>query len=134
MVFLAALLVVTCMGAGLSGCTGTGPDPEVLRFFCATWRAGAGTQSSAVYGNASGVEYLLELVLSEDGTAELTPLEGHEDLPGATGTWAADDTSSVTLSFPDQDVELTVIDDVTLEGPAAAFGITGFDTVEFTYY
>ena len=111
---------------------------EAARFFAATWRASVDDVDSAVYGDASRWEYLFELRMHEDGTAELTAAEGHEDLleeAGSEVSWEAEDAHSATLHLASgEDVTLSVIDDITMEASAAPFGVDGFDTLVFRYY
>ena len=109
-------------------------DDDLMAFFAGTWRASVETTGNTVYGNFAGNEYMLDLVLTEDGTATCTPLEGHEDLLTGEGTWNAADDSAMTVTINGKDITLTVIDDATLEGNPTDFGIEGFDVLSFEYY
>lgn len=109
-------------------------DSELMEFFAGTWRASVETTGNTVYGNFAGNEYMLDLVLDEDGTATCTPLESHEDLLAGEGTWTASDDSAVTVTIDGKDIVLTVIDDATMEGNPTDFGIEGFDVLSFEYY
>lgn len=126
----------TPAGGGASGSFSV--SAEAARFFAATWRASVDDVDSAVYGDASRWEYLFELRLHDDGSAELRAAEGHEDLLEALGSgasWEAADAQSATLHLATgEDVTLSVVDDITMEAPAAPFGVEGFETLVFRYY
>ena len=109
-------------------------DDELAGFYAGTWRASVETTGNTVYGDFAGKEYMLDLVLEEDGAATCTPLENHEDLLSGEGTWTASDDSSVTVTIGSTTFTLTVIDDATLEGNPSDFGIEGFDILTFEYY
>ncbi len=146
----AQFAAVAALALSLSACGGTpaGPqgdttepaqenaavDGDLAKFFAGTWRASVETSGNTVYGNVAGKEPMLELVLTEDGTATVTPLEGHEDLLSGEGTWEAADDTAVTVKLDSADITLSVIDDANMEGDAADFGIEGFDVLNFEYY
>ena len=144
--FTIVAFLVAVLAAPLAACSGptanegnaspgqSVADSELMEFFAGTWRASVETTGNTVYGNFTGNEYMLDLVLTEDGTATCTPLEGHEDLLGGEGTWTAVDDSAVKVSIDGKDITLTVIDDATMEGNPADFGIEGFDVLSFEYY
>lgn len=141
----AAVLAMPLVACGTSGETpGTdasssaeseqGATDELAEFYAGTWRASVETSGNTVYGNVAGKEYMLDLVLEEDGTATVTPLEGHEDLLSGEGTWTASDESAVTVTLDGTAIELTVIDDATIEADPTDFGIDGFDVLTLEYY
>ena len=141
----AAALAMPLMACGTSGGTSEtdtsssteseqGTNDELAEFYAGTWRASVETSGNTVYGNVAGKEYMLDLVLEEDGTATVTPLEGHEDLLTGEGTWTASDESAVTITIDSTTIELTVIDDATIEADPTDFDIDGFDVLTFEYY
>lgn len=97
------------------------------------WRGSVEITGQTVYGNASGSEAMTDLIIKDDGTCELTPLESHADLLTDTGTWEGTE-DKLTLHLSSKDIELTVVDNATLTGNAADFGISDFDTITFDYY
>ena len=137
------LLLGACGGtpAGSQGSSSTptqegtsATSDELTQFYAGTWRASVETSGNTVYGNIAGKEQMLDLVLEEDGSATLTPLEGHEDLLSGEGTWEAADDTAVTIKLDSGEITLTVVDDANMEGNAADFGIEGFDVLHFEYY
>jgi len=141
---IVALPLAAC-GGGFSATTSTGSDAgtatettassdfDAAGFYEGTWRAAVDTTGNTVYGNVSGKEQMLDVIVNADGTCEVAPLEGHEDLLTDTGTWEGTETE-LTLHLTDGDTTLTVVDDTTLEGDPIFFGIDGFDTLEFVLY
>lgn len=108
---------------------------DAAKFYTGKWRASVDVTGNTVYGTAGGKEQMLDLDLAEDGTCTVTPLEGHEDLLTASGTWEAKDDKSVTITIDGAgSTELTTVDDSTLEGDPAFFKIDGFDKLDFTLY
>ena len=109
-------------------------DFDSAAFFTGKWRAYVETTGDTVYGAAGGTENMVDLDIAADGTFTTTPLENHEDLLATSGTWEGTETG-LTLTCEDGTViEITVVDDLTLEGNPADFGIDGFDTLIFTLY
>ena len=109
-------------------------DFDAAGFFAGKWRAYVETTGDTVYGAAGGTENMVDLDIAADGTFTTTPLENHEDLLATSGTWEGTETG-LTLTCEDGTViEITVVDDLTLEGNPADFGIDGFDTLIFTLY
>jgi len=87
-----------------------------------------------VYGTAGGNEQMLDVVLDKDGTCKVTPLAAHADLLTDTGTWKGTE-SEVTLTLSKgATITLKVVDQATLSGNAADFGIADFDTINFDFY
>ena len=77
---------------------------------------------------------MLDVILNDDGTCEVKPLEAHADLLTDTGTWEGTE-SDVTLTLSKgTTIKLTVVDQATLTGNAADFGIADFDTINFDFY
>ena len=98
------------------------------------WRGSVEITGTTVYGTAGGTEAMLDLNLEQDGTCTVEPLEAHADLPADSGTWEGTE-SEITLRLETAgDVTLTVVDSVTCEGDAHAFGIADFDTINFDFY
>ena len=98
------------------------------------WRGSVEITGTTVYGTAGGTEAMLDLNLAEDGTCTVEPVEAHADLPADSGTWEGTE-SEITLHLETAgDVTLTVVDSVTCEGDAHAFGIADFDTIQFDFY
>ena len=98
------------------------------------WRGSVEITGTTVYGTAGGTEAMLDLNLAEDGTCTVEPVEAHADLPTDSGTWEGTE-SEITLHLETAgDVTLTVVDSVTCEGDAHAFGIADFDTIQFDFY
>ena len=98
------------------------------------WRGSVEITGTTVYGTAGGTEAMLDLNLEQDGTCTVEPVEAHADLPTDSGTWEGTE-SEITLHLETAgDVTLTVVDSVTCEGDAHAFGIADFDTIQFDFY
>ena len=98
------------------------------------WRGSVEITGTTVYGTAGGTEAMLDLNLEQDGTCTVEPVEAHADLPADSGTWEGTE-SEITLHLETAgDVTLTVVDSVTCEGDAHAFGIADFDTIQFDFY
>lgn len=102
-------------------------------FFAGQWRGSVEVTGETVYGTAGGNEQMLDVVFGDDGTVEVTPLEAHADLLTDSGTYEGTE-SEVTLHLSSGDITLTVVDNATMQGNAADFGIDGFDTINFDFY
>lgn len=102
-------------------------------FFAGQWRGSVEVTGETVYGTAGGNEQMLDVIFAEDGTVEVTPLEAHADLLTDSGTYEGTE-SEVTLHLSSGDITLTVVDNATMSGNAADFGIDGFDTINFDFY
>ena len=102
-------------------------------FFAGQWRGSVEVTGETVYGTAGGNEQMLDVVFGDDGTVEVTPLEAHADLLTDSGTYEGT-AESVTLHLSSGDITLTVVDQATMQGNAADFGIDGFDTINFDFY
>lgn len=108
-------------------------DFDANAFYVGQWRGSVEITGQTVYGTAGGTEQMLDVIINEDGTCEVTPLEAHADLLTDTGTWEGTE-DELTLHLTDKDITLTVVDKATLEGNAADFGISDFDTIDFDFY
>lgn len=109
-------------------------DFDAVEFYVAGyWRGSVETTGTSVYGNTSGSEPMVDVTPAEDGTVEVTPLEGHEDLLSGTGTWTGTE-DALTIEIDGKTIELTVVDDSTLTADPADFGIDGFDELTFVLY
>lgn len=97
-----------------------------------TWRGSVTYVKETVYGSSGGVEPMLDVTLSEDGTCTVEPLEAHSDLPSGDGTWE-DLGDTIILNLGSIEVELQVIEGGRLEGDASDFGVHGYETMEFVY-
>lgn len=107
---------------------------DANKFYVGTWRASVDTTGNTVYGNVAGKEAMVDVIVNSDGSCEVKPLKGHEDLLTEKGTWTGTE-KTLTLTLPTAGkVELTVKDGTTLTGPCAPFKISGFDTMEFVLY
>ena len=111
-----------------------GPTEEAIAFFTGQWRGSVEVTGETVYGTAGGNEQMLDVLVADDGTVEVAPLEAHADLLSDTGTWEGDPDSVLTLHLSDRDITLTVVDAATLQGTASDFDIDGFDTINFDFY
>ena len=107
---------------------------DAVEAYWGQWRGSVEITGTTVYGTAGGTEAMLDLNLAEDGTCTVEPVEAHADLPADSGTWEGTE-SEITLHLETAgDVTLTVVDSVTCEGDAHAFGIADFDTIQFDFY
>ena len=107
---------------------------DAVEAYWGQWRGSVEITGTTVYGTAGGTEAMLDLNLAEDGTCTVEPVEAHADLPTDSGTWEGTE-SEITLHLETAgDVTLTVVDSVTCEGDAHAFGIADFDTIQFDFY
>lgn len=97
-----------------------------------TWRGSVTYVKETVYGSSGGVEPMLDVTLSEDGTCTVEPLEAHSDLPSGDGTWE-DLGDTIILNLGSIEVELQVIEGGRLEGDASDFGVHGYETMEFDH-
>ena len=109
-------------------------DFDAVAFYNGTWRGSVETTGQTVYGTAGGSEQMVDVILNEDGTAQTKPCKNHEDLLTEEGTWEATDDKSVTVKLPSGDIVLTVVDETNMTGDPTAFGIDGFDVLNFTLY
>ena len=107
---------------------------DANKFYAGQWRGSVEITGQTVYGTAGGNEQMLDVILNDDGTCEVKPLEAHADLLTDTGTWEGTE-SDVTLTLSKgTTIKLTVVDQATLSGNAADFGIADFDTINFDFY
>ena len=107
---------------------------DANKFYAGQWRGSVEITGQTVYGTAGGNEQMLDVILNDDGTCEVKPLEAHADLLTDTGTWEGTE-SDVTLTLSKgTTIKLTVVDQATLTGNAADFGIADFDTINFDFY
>jgi len=143
---LSAALFAPLAACGGSGSSGSGSDSgasssssssssfDAASFYAGQWRGSVEITGQTVYGTAGGNEQMLDVVLNEDGTCEVTPLAAHADLLTDTGTWEGTE-SEVTLTLSKGEaITLEVVDQATLSGNAADFGIADFDTISFDFY
>lgn len=144
---VAGRLRVTCavaalvLAMGCLGCQGeVAPSGEVSGSALEeseaggeVWRGFVEYRENTVYGSANGYEPMLDLVLGDDGSCSVTPLEGHDDLLSDVGTWE-DLGKAIMLRLGSGSVELHVVDGTRLEGDASSFGIDGFDSVVFDFF
>ena len=143
--FGAAALVLTlaaCGGGNAAPASDGGssePAPEATAaetdysFFAGQWRGSVEVTGETVYGTAGGNEQMLDVVFDDQGGVQVTPLEAHADLLTDSGTYEGT-AESVTLHLSSGDITLTVVDQATMQGNAADFGIDGFDTINFDFY
>ena len=109
-------------------------DFDANKFYAGQWRGSVEMTGQTVYGTAGGNEQMLDVVLDKDGTCKVTPLAAHADLLTDTGTWKGTE-SEVTLTLSKgATITLKVVDQATLSGNAADFGIADFDTINFDFY
>ena len=107
---------------------------DANKFYAGQWRGSVEITGQTVYGTAGGNEQMLDVILNDDGTCEVKPLEAHADLLTDTGTWEGTE-SDVTLTLSKgTTIKLTVVDQATLTGNAADFGIADFGTINFDFY
>ncbi|MBQ6651303.1 MAG: hypothetical protein IJM67_08650 [Atopobiaceae bacterium] len=102
-------------------------------FFAGQWRGSVEVTGETVYVTAGGNEQMLDVVFADDGTVEVTPLEAHADLLTDSGTYDGTE-SEVTLHLSSWDITLTTVDNATMSGNAADFGIADFETINFDFY
>ena len=76
---------------------------------------------------------MLDVVFDDQGGVTVTPLEAHADLLTDSGTYEGTE-SEVTLHLSSGDITLTVVDNATMQGNAADFGIADFETINFDFY
>ncbi|MBR3384179.1 MAG: hypothetical protein IKG69_03075 [Atopobiaceae bacterium] len=142
--FGAAALVLTlaaCGGNAPAPATDGGADaPEAAAtadtdysFFAGQWRGSVEVTGETVYGTAGGNEQMLDVIFADDGTVEVVPLEAHADLLTDSGTYEGTE-SEVTLHLSSGDITLTTVDNATMSGNAADFGIADFETINFDFY
>ncbi|WP_455138771.1 hypothetical protein [Thermophilibacter sp.] len=147
--FLVVGALACALSAPLIGCDGgqaatpntTGDDAttsqsggfDAFAAYWGQWRGSVSTTGNTIYGNTSAKEQMLDINLEQDGTCTVEPLEAHADLPSDEGTWEGTE-SEITLHLSSGDIALTVVDQATLEGNAADFGIADFDTIQFDFY
>ena len=143
---LSAALCAPLAACGGSGSSGSGSDSgasssssssssfDAASFYAGQWRGSVEITGQTVYGTAGGNEQMLDVVLDKDGTCKVTPLAAHADLLTDTGTWKGTE-SEVTLTLSKgATITLKVVDQATLSGNAADFGIADFDTISFDFY
>ena len=112
----------------------TSSDFDANKFYVAgTWVGGVEVTGDSPYGTTSGTETMVNVTPSDDGTVEVAPVSGHEDLLTGSGTWTGTE-SELTLTVDGKTIVLTVVDDITLTGNASDFGIDGFDEIKFVLY
>lgn len=143
---LAAALACT-MGMPLVACSGNDAQApagdaaqqsesgfDAVEAYWGQWRGSVESSGEeSVYGTMGGEEAMLDVMLNEDGTCSVEPLEAHADLPAGEGTWDGTE-SEIVLHLESGDVTLTVTEPDAAEGNAADFGIEGFDTIKFDFY
>lgn len=124
----------TSTDTGTSASTDSSSSFDAASFYAGQWRGSVEITGQTVYGTAGGNEQMLDVVLDKDGTCEVTPLAAHADLLTDTGTWKGTE-SEVTLTLSKgATITLKVVDQATLSGNAADFGIADFDTIDFDFY
>lgn len=139
-----ALTLAACNGGDAgTGTTSTGSenggtetattDGTDYSFFAGQWRGSVEVTGQTVYGTAGGNEPMLDVVFDDAGGVTVTPLEAHADLPSGSGTYEGT-AESVTLHLESGDIVLTVVDNATMTGNAADFGIADFDVINFDFY
>lgn len=130
LLFLMCFIPACANGNSDSGDAGeTAVAPESRE---GTWRGSVTYVKDTVYGSSGGVEPMLDVILSEDGTCTVEPLEAHSDLPSRDGIWE-DLGDTIILNLGSIEVELQVIEGGRLEGKASDFGVHGYETMEFDY-
>ncbi len=137
-----ALPLVGCGGTPSDGTTSSNGDGaqaeqsgdfDAVEAYWGQWRGSVATTETTVYGNEGSIEPMLDVNLEQDGTCTVEPLEAHADLLTDEGTWEGTE-SEITLHLSSGDIVLTVVDSVTCEADAAAFGIADFDTISFDFF
>lgn len=130
LLFLMCFIPACANGNSDSGDAGeTAVAPESRE---GTWRGSVAYVKDTVYGSSGGVEPMLDVTLSEDGTCAVVPLEAHSDLPSRDGIWE-DLGDTIILNLGSTEIELQVIEGGRLEGKASDFGVHGYKTMEFDY-
>ena len=124
----------TASSSSSAATTSASSSFDANKFYAGQWRGSVEITGQTVYGTAGGNEQMLDVILNDDGTCEVKPLEAHADLLTDTGTWEGTE-SDVTLTLSKgTTIKLTVVDQATLTGNAADFGIADFDTINFDFY
>lgn len=118
---------------GSTASTQKSGDFDPVEAYWGQWRGSVATTETTVYGNEGGTEPMLDVNLEQDGTCTVEPLESHADLLTDEGTWEGTE-SEIVLHLSSGDITLAVVDQATLEGSAADFGIADFDTIQFDFY
>ena len=146
--FGAAALAVTLAACGGGGGEAAAPaeeqdteeagdaaesDFDYVGFYTGQWRGSVEVTGETVYGTAGGNEQMLDVIFADDGTVEVVPLEAHADLLTDSGTYEGTE-SEVTLHLSSGDITLTTVDNATMSGNAADFGIADFETINFDFY
>lgn len=134
------VLALLASGAAASACSASSLSADSVNEVDAsasgsregTWRGSVTYVKDTVYGSSGGVEPMLDVILLEDGTCIVEPLEAHSDLPSGGGTWE-DLGDTIILNLGSIEVELQVIEGGRLEGKASDFGVHGYETMEFDY-
>lgn len=108
-------------------------DFDANKQYVGQWRGSVEITGQTVYGTAGGNEQMLDVILTDDGKCEVKPLEKHADLLTDTGTWEGTE-KELTLHLSKGDIKLEVVDNASLKGNAADFGIADFDTINFDFY
>lgn len=121
-----------CSASSLSADSANEVDVSASESYEGTWRGSVAYVKDTVYGSSGGVEPMLDVTLSEDGTCTVEPLEAHSDLPSGDGTWE-DLGDTIILNLGSAEIELQVIEGGRLEGDASDFGISGYEKVGFDY-
>ena len=109
-----------------SGAEATAAADTDYSFFAGQWRGSVEVTGETVYGTAGGNEQMLDVVFDDQGGVQVTPLTDSGTYEGTA--------ESVTLHLSSGDITLTVVDQATMQGNAADFGIDGFDTINFDFY
>lgn len=148
---LVACALACVLAMPLSGCGGMGTNggPETqsgeaaqseradgfdaVEAYWGKWRGSVEITGQTVYGIAGGTEPMLDVELNKDGTCDVVPLESHADLLADEGTWEGTE-SEIILHLSSGDIVLTVVNNVTCEGDAAAFEIADFSKIQFDFF
>lgn len=108
-------------------------DFDAIATYWGQWRGSVKVSGDSPYGTTSGFEQMLDVYLNTDGTCSIEPLESHADLLSDEGTWEGTETE-IVLHLTSGDITITPSSETSLEADAAAFGVEGFDTLEFALY
>lgn len=108
-------------------------DFDANALYAGEWMGSVEITGQTVYGSAGGFEQMVSVVFAEDGTVTVTPDPDHTDLLTDKGTWEGTE-ADVTLHLSNGDITLTVVDNATLTGKAADFGIADFEDIQFDFY
>ncbi|ADK68814.1 hypothetical protein Olsu_1726 [Olsenella uli DSM 7084] len=121
------------MSSDTSAASTQGSDFDANKTYVGQWRGSVEITGQTVYGTAGGNEQMLDVIVKDDGSCEVKPLEKHADLLSDKGTWEGTK-SELTLHLSKGDIKLEVVDNATLKGTASDFGIADFDNIDFDFY